>query len=63
MNQKIENIFFENDLKIIKSNKTFYKSKIVFDSRPMEYEMKIKIFSFNIFTEQKYHLKNNNRQK
>ena len=57
MNQKIENIFFENDLKIIKSNKTFYKSKIVFDSRPMEYD-KNKNLLFNIFTEQKYHLKN-----
>ena len=38
MNQKSKIFFFENDLKIIKSNKTFYKSKIVFDSRPMEYD-------------------------
>ena len=50
MNQQIDKIFFENDFKLIKTKNFFYKSKIVFDSRPIKYESK-KSFFINIFME------------
>ena len=43
MNQQIDKIFFENDFKLIKTKNFFYKSKIVFDSRPIKYESKKKL--------------------
>ena len=50
MNQNIEKILLEKNFKLIKSNNLFFKSKIVFDSRPIRYHPK-KIFYFNIFME------------
>ena len=37
MNQNIKKIFLEKDFKLIKTNNSFFKSKIVFDSRPQKY--------------------------
>ena len=40
MNQNIEKILLEKNFKLIKSNNLFFKSKIVFDSRPIRYPPK-----------------------
>ena len=40
MNQNIEKILLEKNFKLIKSNNLFFKSKIVFDSRPIRYDKK-----------------------
>ena len=42
MNQNIEKILLEKNFKLIKSNNLFFKSKIVFDSRPIRYPKKKK---------------------
>ena len=50
MNQNINEILYENNWKLVKSNNSIFKSKIVFDSRPQKYSNK-KIFFINIFME------------
>ena len=40
MNQNINEILYENNWKLVKSNNSIFKSKIVFDSRPQKYSNK-----------------------